>query len=104
MVFPLFPNNLFFFFSFLVNVPILNPTTELVIPTGTPTNEANSEIETHPLEAEIKTENDQSSLKLCIIFYAVHSLNHYVLFLQRYNVLFYLFFNSFVRFVFKVLI
>ena len=47
MVFPLFPNNLFFFFNFLVNVPILNPTTELVIPTGTPTNEANSEIETH---------------------------------------------------------
>ena len=30
---------------------------ELVIPTGTATNEANVEIETQPLTAEIKTRN-----------------------------------------------
>ena len=34
---------------------IFNPTAELAIPTGTSTNEANAEIETQPLTAEIKT-------------------------------------------------
>ena len=33
---------------------IFNPTAELVIPTGIPTNEANGEIETQPLTVEIK--------------------------------------------------
>ena len=32
-----------------------HPTTELTIPTGTPTNDAYAEIETHPPAAEIKT-------------------------------------------------
>ena len=32
---------------------IFNPTAELVIPTGTPTNDANAEIETQPLTAEM---------------------------------------------------
>ena len=32
-----------------------NSTAELAIPTGTPTNEANAEIETQPLTAEKKT-------------------------------------------------
>ena len=31
-----------------------NPTPELAIPTGTPTNEANPETETQPLTAEMK--------------------------------------------------
>ena len=31
-----------------------NPTTELVIPAGLPTNEANAEIETQPLTSEMK--------------------------------------------------
>ena len=35
-------------------VKIFNPTAELAIPTGTPTNEANAEIETQPLTAETK--------------------------------------------------
>ena len=33
---------------------IFNPTAELVIPTGTPTNQAKAEIETHPVTAETK--------------------------------------------------
>ena len=34
---------------------VFNATAELAIPTGTPTNEANPEIETQPLTAEKKT-------------------------------------------------
>ena len=34
---------------------IFNPTTELAIPTGTPANEGNAEIEKQPLTAETKT-------------------------------------------------
>ena len=34
-----------------ISVQIFIPTAELVIPTGTPTNEKNAEIETHPLTA-----------------------------------------------------
>ena len=37
-----------------VNAQIVNPTAELAIPTRTPTNEVNAEIETHPLTAEAK--------------------------------------------------
>ena len=33
---------------------VFNLTAELVMPTGTPTNEANSEIEIQPLTAEMK--------------------------------------------------
>ena len=39
------------------------PTTELAVPTGTPTDEANAKIETQPLTAEIKYKNFQSNLK-----------------------------------------
>ena len=31
-----------------INAQVFNPTAELAIPTGTPTNEANPEIETQP--------------------------------------------------------
>ena len=37
-----------------VRVQIFNITAELAIPTGTPTNEADAEIETQPLTAEMK--------------------------------------------------
>ena len=37
-----------------VNVQLYNPTAELTMVTGTPTNEANEEIETQPLTAETK--------------------------------------------------
>ena len=33
---------------------MFNPTAELIIPTGTQTNEANAEIETQPVTAETK--------------------------------------------------
>ena len=33
---------------------IFNPTGELVMPTGTPTNEPNVKIQIHPLTAEMK--------------------------------------------------
>ena len=53
---------LFFFFLITdlyvlipaVITPIFNPTTELVIPIGTPTKEAKAEMETHPITLEIK--------------------------------------------------
>ena len=37
------------------NAQIFNSTVELEMPTGTPTNEANAEIEKQPLTAETKT-------------------------------------------------
>ena len=70
----------FQFFFFLVNALIFNTTSELAIPTETPINEANYEIETHPVAAEIKTRK------------AVHSLNQYFLFLVKGNFLLHLFF------------
>ena len=39
------------------NAQRFNHTTELAIPTGTPTNRANAEIETHTLIPETKTRN-----------------------------------------------
>ena len=53
----------FFFFFFIIDLYFLipamiaqmfNPTTELVILTGTQTNEANAEIETQPVTVETK--------------------------------------------------
>ena len=62
-----FPNNTilscFFFFFLISDIYFLIPamiaqifihTAELVIPTGTPTNEANAEIETQPVTVETK--------------------------------------------------
>ena len=42
------------FIILAVNAQIFNPTAELAIPTGTPTNEANAAIETQQLTAEMK--------------------------------------------------
>ena len=50
------PSRISFRFLWLwVIAQIFNPTAELAIPTGTLTNEANAEIETLPLTAEMKT-------------------------------------------------
>ena len=55
---------LFFFFFFYIRFILINasmiakiviPKVELVIPTGTQTNKANSEIETQPVIAESRT-------------------------------------------------
>ena len=54
-----------------------NPVAELAIPTGSPTNEANVDVKTQPLIAEIKKENFQSNLKSCAIFFDFHSFNHH---------------------------
>ena len=43
---------------------IFSPTAKLAIPTGIPANEANTEIETQPLMAEIKTRKCLKSFKL----------------------------------------
>ena len=43
-----------YFLIYAVTPPIFDPTAELAIPTGTPTNEANAEIETHPMTGEMK--------------------------------------------------
>ena len=45
--------NLYFLIP-AVNAQIFNPNAKLEMPTGTPTNEANAEIETYPLTAETK--------------------------------------------------
>ena len=46
-------NELYFLIS-AVTAQLLNPAAELVIPTGTPNNEANAETETHPLGVEME--------------------------------------------------
>ena len=45
-----------YFLITAVTAQIFNPIAELIMPTGTPTNEANAEIKTHPAttEAEIR--------------------------------------------------
>ena len=59
---------------------IFIPTTELVIPTGTQTNEANAEIETQPVTVKERISKFSTSL------------NHYVLFHLKDNSLFHQFF------------
>ena len=49
---------------------IFNSTAELAIPTEIPTNEANAEIETHPLKQKRNQGNAQSSSKPFTSFYA----------------------------------
>ena len=55
---------------------IFNRTAELKMNIETPTNETNAETEAHQLTAETK-KIAQRNLKLFILFYAFHSLNHY---------------------------
>ena len=63
---------------------IFNPTAELAIPTETPTNEVNSEIETQPLTAETKTKKKKKEKN------AQSNINQYTL--VSYTFLFHLFF------------
>ena len=46
--------NVLYFLISAVTAQIFNPSAELVIPTGTPNNEANAEIETHSLAVEMQ--------------------------------------------------
>ena len=81
-------------------IQIFVPIAELAIPAVIATIEANVEIETHALTAEIKTRKYSSISKVWTLFHAFHSSNHYVLF----N-LFHLFFSlksTLVIFVFNV--
>ena len=71
---------------------IFNPTAEILIPTGTQTNETNAEIETQLVTVETKIRKAQLNLNTYMSFYTFHSLNHYVLFLVKDNFLLYLFF------------
>ena len=68
---------------------IFVPIAELVIPTGTATNEVNAKIKTQPVEAKIR--RIQHYLNTNMSFDAIHSLN-YVLFLVK-DFLFHLFFQ-----------
>ena len=78
-----------------VTSQIFHVIVELAINKGTPTDEANTEIETHPLISETKNKkNAKSNSKPYTIFYAFQSLNHYVLLLLKDNFLFNLFFQS----------
>ena len=60
---------------------------EFAIPIGTPTDKANVEIKTQPLTAD-KKEKFQSNLKSCSLFYALHSLNRYISFDLKDNLLY----------------
>ena len=68
---------------------IFVPIAELVIPTGTATNEVNAKIKTQPVEAKIR--RIQHYFNTNMSFDAIHSLN-YVLFLVK-DFLFHLFFQ-----------
>ena len=59
---------------------MFTPTAELIIPTGTETNEANAEIETQIVTVEAKTSLCSTQFKYFMSFYTLHSLNHYVFF------------------------
>ena len=74
-----------------VIVQIFNLTEEVAIPIGTPTNKARSEIETHPVIVETKRSKFSCNSKSYKRFCSSYSLNHFVLFLLRNNVLFHLF-------------
>ena len=87
---------------------IFDPAAELVIPTGTPTNEAKAEIKKHRLIAETKIGNC-SNLKPFPLFYVFHLSSYNVFFLLK-DFLIRLFFNltsrltfSFAIFVFLAL-
>ena len=47
-------------FILAINAQTFIPSPELVIPTGVPNHETNTEIEAHPLTAKTKQENDQT--------------------------------------------
>ena len=53
---------------------VFNPTVELVIPTGTQTNEVYAEIETQPVTVETKI-SVQHNLNAYMSFYTFHSLS-----------------------------
>ena len=54
MLFHLFLDNWLILFNSCSYCANFNPTAELAIPTGTPTNEPNAEVETQSLTAETK--------------------------------------------------
>ena len=74
-----------------LNAHIFNSTTELVIPTGIPANEANGKIEAQPLTGETKI-NGQSNSNSYMSIYAFYSSNFFFLFILKDNFLFHLFF------------
>ena len=59
---------------------IFIPITEIVIPTGISTNEANAEIETQPVTVEAKINEFSTWFKYLYALYTFHLSNHYVLF------------------------
>ena len=54
MLFPFFLDNYLHLLIPAANAKVFPLSAKLVIPTGTPTNEANTEIENHPLIAELQ--------------------------------------------------
>ena len=84
-----FHDNWFIFFNAVI-VQIFNPTTELAIPIETPISKTNAEVEKESLKQ--KQENFRSNSKPYTLFYADHSLNHYVIFLLKDSFLFHLLF------------
>ena len=59
---------------------IFNPTAEFALPTGTQTNETNTEIKTQTVSVEAKISKCYTKFEYLYVFYAFHLLNHYVYF------------------------
>ena len=65
---------------------------ELVIPTGTQTNEENAEIETQLVNVEDRISNFSTKFRYLHASYIFHPLNHYFLFHLKVNLLLHQFF------------
>ena len=71
---------------------IFIPITEIVIPAGISTNEANAEIETQPVTVEVKINEFSTWFKYLSALYTFHLSNHYVQFPLKDKFLFLQFF------------
>ena len=68
---------------FLIPVVILQifiSTAELALPTGTQTNETNTELKTQTVSVEAKISKCYTQFEYLYVFYVFHLLNHYVYF------------------------
>ena len=86
-----------YFLILAMTAQVFISTAELAIPTGTPTNEANTKIKTHPVTAETKTRKCSKYFKTLHIFYVFDSSSHYFISSKRQFLLSSFFFQSKVK-------
>ena len=80
---------LFNSYSYCTNVL----TAELLIPTGTQANKANTQTETQPVTVETEISKCSTYLNTYMSSYIFHSLNYYVLFILKGSFLLHQFFS-----------